>query len=323
MNDKRARLIQWTALLGCGIIATQIAAILFKGEAYCLNQGCKIVESLTTIPPFYLNLAGFLYFLAVFAIARRVAKHPPSGLDWLNLLLLIGLAGEGVLLSYQLFVAQAICSYCLIILALVVLLNIIRGRTQLMFALPIFIAVLAASASLNFGAARIMIQSQNLAAGTFAVKTHKAPSEKLYLFFSSDCPHCLKVLDTIGEEMNCEINFNPIDRFESLGVGGLTYFPDYNPALNRLLLSLLDIKTIPVLMADTERGPALIKGEQAIIDYIDKTCFTAEIDPYSGTSHYDESANGFSTDAAPDGECEIEVECPDDIPEQPLSADEY
>ncbi|MFN2368829.1 MAG: hypothetical protein ABR605_07775, partial [Desulfurivibrionaceae bacterium] len=227
MEDKRVRIIQWTALLGCIITAAQIAVILFKGEAFCLNQGCRIVENLTTIPPVYFNLAGLVYFLVIFAAARPTAGRPRPGFDWLSTLLLAGLAAEGMLISYQLVVAQTFCSYCLIILALVVLLNILRGKKQLLTGSAIFISILAVAGSLNFGASRIMIQSQNLREGTFAVKSDDYPAAELHLFFSSNCPHCLNVLDAMAVGNNCEINFNPIDRLESLDLAELTYFPEY------------------------------------------------------------------------------------------------
>ncbi|MDF1577344.1 MAG: hypothetical protein RQ753_00195 [Desulfurivibrionaceae bacterium] len=317
MNDTRSRLIKWTALLGSGLIAVQIATILFRGEAFCLNQGCKIVENLTLAPPIYFNLAGLLYFIAVFTAARRSGRRYEGVFDLLDLLLLAGLAGEGVLLGYQLFVAQTICAYCLLVLSVVVLLNIIRGKNQLLIGLPVFLSVLAVFAALNFGASRIMIQSQSLAAGTFAAKSPDYPTEQLYLFFSSDCPHCQNVLDAIQDDNSCEINFNPIDRIESLALTGLDYFPDYSPAINRLLLALLDIKNIPVLLTGMENGPTLLKGERAIVDYINRICLAKESDPYTGTSGYDEPFTGFSRDDAADGECEIEVACPDDLPAQP------
>jgi uncharacterized membrane protein len=320
MTDKRAKIIQWIALLGCGFIATQIATILFKGEAFCLNQGCKIIEDLTTIPPIYFNLAGFLFFLAVFAASRCTKNRPTQNIDWLRLLLLTGLVIEGVLISYQLFVAQTLCSYCLIIFSLIILLNISYGRQQLLLGVPILLAVLIAFSSLNFGSAQILLQAQNLESGTFAIKGQEAPaSQQLYLFFSSDCSHCRNVLAAIEGDNNCELNFNPIDRIESLDVAGLEYFPDYNPSLNRLLLSLLEIKTIPVLLAKNPEGLTLIKGEGAIVDFINATCFDKEIDLYSGSSS-DTDDIGFSTEATQEGECEIEVECPDPVEESTSSA---
>jgi uncharacterized membrane protein len=319
MTDKRAKIIQGIALLGCGFIASQIAAILFKGGAFCLNQGCKIVEDLTTVPPIYINLAGFIFFLAVFAASRYSRNHPQQNIDWLRLLLLTGLAMEGVLISYQLFVAQTLCSYCLIIFSLIILLNISYGRQQLLLGIPILLAVLIAFSSLSFGSAQILLQAQNLGSGTFAVKGQETPARQLYLFFSSDCPHCRNVLEAIEGDNNCELNFNPIDRIESLDVPDLKYLPDYNPSLNRLLLSLLEIKTIPVLLARNQEGLTLIKGEGAIVDFIKTTCFDEDIDLYSGSSS-DIEATDYSQETAQEGECEIEVECPDPIEQSTSSA---
>jgi len=324
MEIKRARIIQWTALLGCGFIATQIATILLRGEAFCLNEGCKIIENLTTIPPLYINLAGFLYFLAVFVAGCWSQDRPQPHFDWLRLLLLVGLAVEGVLGSYQLFVVQTICSYCMIVLGLVLLLNIICGHRQLMIGLPIFLAVLITSSFLNFGSSQIMIQAQNFNQGTFAVKGADITKGQLYLFFSSDCPHCRNVLTAIEEAKNCEINFNPIDRIDSLDVSGLNYSSDYNPSLNRLLLSLLDIKTIPVLLSKTVTGLTFIKGEAAIVEYLKNTCVEPEIDPLGGMSSDESPLIGTSpVETAPEGECEIEEACPDDNLQQQSSPGEY
>ncbi|MCK4839064.1 MAG: hypothetical protein KAS94_09680 [Desulfobulbaceae bacterium] len=319
MTNKKIKIIQWTALLSCGFIATQIATILFKGEAFCLNQGCKIVENLSIVPPIYINLAGFLFFLAVFATSRCSQDRPQPFFDWLRPLLLTGLAIEGVLISYQLFVAQTVCYYCLVIFGLIVLLNIIYGRKQLLLGGPVLLAVFITFSSLNFGSSQILLQAQNLESGTFAVKGQVAPSSQQYLFFSSDCPHCRNVLDLIESDNNCEFNFNPIDRIESLEMSGLNYSTAYNPSLNRLLLSLLDIKTIPVLLTRNQDSLTLIKGEGAIVDFINESCFEAPIDPYSGSSSNNDTI-GISSNTAPEGECEIEVECPEPVEESTSSA---
>lgn len=319
MTNKRIKIIQWTALLSCGFIATQIATILFNGEAFCLNQGCKIVENLSTVPPIYINLAGFLFFLAVFATSRYSQGRTQPFFDWLRPLLLTGLAIEGVLISYQIFVAQTACAYCLIIFSLIILLNLIYGWQQLLLSGPVLLAVVITFSSLNFGSSQILLQAQNLESGTFAVKGPVDPSSHQYLFFSSDCPHCRNVLDLIESDNNCEFNFNPIDRIETLEIPGLNYFKDYNPSLNRLVLSLLDIKTIPILLTRNQNGFTLIKGEGAIVDFINSSCFGAPIDSYSGSSSYNDTI-GFSSDtAAPEGECEIEVECPDPVEESTSS----
>jgi uncharacterized membrane protein len=312
MTDKQAQTMQWTALLGCGLITTQIAIILVKGEAFCLNEGCKIIENLTLLPPLAFNLAGLFFFLAVVVASRYGRNQSQPGFDWLRPLLLSGLAVEGILVSYQMFVVQTACVYCLAVFALVVLLNIIPGRRQLLLGGAIFLAMLIAASSLNFGPSQALLQAKNLGAGTLAVQSGAAPTGQLYLFFSADCPHCQNVLDALAGADDCELNFNPVDKIESLALPGLTYSSNYNSAVNRLLLSLLEIKTIPVMLARNQDDLAIIKGETAIIDYLKRTCFAKPSLPYSGATSADD-AIGFSTDTAPAGECEIEVECPDPL----------
>jgi uncharacterized membrane protein len=319
MTEKRAKIIQGTALLGCGLITAQIAIIIFRGESFCLNQGCKIIENLTLLPPLAFNLAGLFFFLSVLPASRSARKRAQPGFDWLRLLLLSGLAVEGILISYQMFVVQTACFYCLTIFALVALLNIISGRRQLLLGGPLFLAMLIAAGTLNFGPSQALLQAKNLGAGTFAVQGSATPTAQLYLFFSADCPHCRNVLDVMAEADNCEINFNPVDKVEALGGPGLTYLPDYKPAVNRLLLSLLEIKTIPVMLAKNQDDFSIVKGETAIIDYLKRTCFDTQPPPYSGSSS-DDGGLGFSTDTAPTGECAIEVECPPDSTEQPTSS---
>jgi thiol-disulfide isomerase/thioredoxin len=215
-------------------------------------------------------------------------------------------------------VIQTTCVYCLLIFALIVLLNVIYGRHQLLLGTPVFLAGIIAFSSLNFSSAQILIQAQNLESGTFAVKRHDNQAEPLFLFFSSDCPHCRNVLDTLDGDNNCQISFNPIDRIDSLDVPGIEYFPNYNPTINRLLLSLLDIKTIPVLLDKNGKGLTFIKGEEAIVDFINKTCFDKQLPPQAGSSSYN-APIGFSAFPAPEGECEIEVECPDLVEGQSTS----
>lgn len=335
MTAKRTRILQWTALLACLLIAAQMATILIRGGALCLNQGCEIVEALTTVPALYFNLAGLLYFLAILVGSRSFATRDRSRFDWLRLLLLAGLAAEGVLINYQLFVAQTFCSYCLLIFAIIVLLNLISGWRQTLLGLAVFLAMFAAFGALNFGAARILIQKQNLRAGTFATRSSATPGKELFLLFSSDCSHCRNVLAAIEGADNCEINFNPIDRIEALALPGLTYVPGYNPALNRLLLSLLEIKSIPVLLAKDQEGLAFIKGEGAITNYINQTCFAAPLWPESGATSANETITplwpesgaasdnatiGFSEATTIEGECEIEVACPDQLEQSTTSA---
>ncbi|RJX34537.1 MAG: hypothetical protein C4531_03950 [Desulfurivibrio sp.] len=310
MKQTSLKIMQGIALLACGFIGVQIAMIIFSGKALCLNDGCSIAEKLTTVAPVYLNLSGFVYFLAVFLVCRWSGPRTPPAIDWLRLLLLIGLAVEGVLVSYQVFVIHALCSYCLIIFSFIVLLNVLYGRQQLFIGIPLFGAVLAAFTILNFGPTLLTLQNQTLASGTLAVRKCAQPLKQLYFFFSSDCPHCKNVLQALENCNSCEFHFNPIDKIKSMDMPELEYSPTYNPALNRLILSLVKIETIPVLLVQNPDGLTFIKGEESIIRFISQTCFREEPQLYLDSSLYN-APQGMSVYDEQQGECNIQLDCPD------------
>lgn len=310
--------MQWAALLTCGVIALQMAIVAIKGEALCLNQGCRIIEQLTTVPSLLFNLAGLIYFFAVFFCSRWRRGRPAPAFDPLRLLLLVGLAAEGVLVGYQVFVTQTLCSYCLGIFSVVVLLNILFGLYQLLTGGAIFLAVFASFALLNFGPALLSLQNQSLASGTFAVKRCVAPAKKLYFFFSAECPHCQGVLKSLENCNSCEFHFNPIDRIQSLAIPELEYASTYDPALNRLILALLQIDSVPVLLVQNPDGLNVIRGEQSIIHFIGQICFREESLLYMDSSQYGESGN-ISVYDEQEGDCTIQLECPEpgSEPERP------
>jgi len=318
MSGKRETIIQWGSFLAGIFIALQIVFIISKGEAFCLNDGCRVVEKLTVVPPLYINLAGLLYFTVLFCVSRRSRRSKSgrsgTGLDHPHLLLLLGLAVEGVLLSYQLFVIRTLCSYCLVIFAVILVLNILRGWQQIRYGVPLFGVMLASFAVLNFSPASLLaLRSENLASGTYAVKRCAVPTRKLYFFFSSDCPHCKNVLKVLENCNSCEFHFNPIDANQTLGISELEYSPSYSPSLNRLVLSMLNISTIPVLLVQNQDGLTFIKGEESIIRFVGQVCFKEQ--EISTDTNLPEEQEGMNFLEEQEGECAIEVECPDD-PEQ-------
>jgi len=309
MKHTYLKTMQLIALLACSFIAVQMAMIIVSGKALCLNDGCGIAEKLTTVAPVYLNLSGFIYFLAVFFTCRWFSSRPPA-FDWLRLLLLIGLAVEGVLVSYQVFVIHTLCSYCLIIFSFIVLLNILYGRQQLFIGVPLFLAVLATFTILNFGPALLTLQNQTLSSGTIAVRKCAQPLKQLYFFFSSDCPHCKNVLKALENCNSCEFHFNPVDKIKSLSIPELEYTPTYSPALNRLILSLVKIQTIPVLLVQNPDGLTFIKGEESIIRFISHACFLEQQQLPLDSSLFS-APQEMSVNNPLEGECDIQLDCPD------------
>jgi uncharacterized membrane protein len=312
MSGKRITIIQWTSLFAGSIIALQIGYIFLKGEVFCLNDGCRIVENLTTISPLYINFTGLFYFTLLFCTSLWLQSGPGTFSAWTRLLLLLGLAVEGVLVSYQIFVIQNFCSYCLFVLCIIVILNILYGWQQIGLALALFGVTVASFAVLNFSPASLLaLRNETLASGTFAVKKCAVPAKKLYFFFSSDCPHCQNVLSVLENCNSCEFHFNPIDKNNTLAMPELEYSSSYSPSLNRVVLSMLNITTIPVLLVQNQDGLSFIKGEESITRFVSRTCFHEKEEISIESSLYEFPA-GMNINIEEEAECAIEVECPDE-----------
>jgi hypothetical protein len=298
------------ALLGALGAAAQSALLLVRGEALCLNEGCRVVEGLTRVPPLYVNLAGFAFFLAAALLAWRApANHAARRL--LRTLLLAGIAVEGVLFSFQLLVAKAFCAWCLSVFALVVLLNLLAGARQVLGAAAVFAASLAAFAALRFGVVQPPAGGRALDGGTYGVRRCESPAKQLYLVFSSSCPHCAEVLRTLESCNSCNFHFNPIDRLEGLDLPGVERTHSWDPAVNRELLALLGIDEVPALLVPGPEGMSIIRGEKRILAFIRAECFRAEpvlnVDP---SRLLGDGALELFRDEKDDG-CNVQVDCPE------------
>jgi uncharacterized membrane protein len=263
------------ALLGALGAAVQSALLLVRGEALCLNEGCRVVEGLTRVPPLFINLAGLGFFLAAAVLAWR-APADGTARRLLRTLLLAGIAAEGVLFSYQLLVAKAFCGWCLTVFALVVLLNLLAGSRQVLGAAAVFAAALAAFSALRFGAVHPAAGGRALDGGTYGVRRCEKPAKQLYLVFSSSCPHCAEVLRTLESCNSCNFHFNPIDRIAGLDLPGVERSASWDPAVNRELLALLGIDEVPALLVPGPEGMSIIRGEKRILSFIRAECFRAE-----------------------------------------------
>jgi uncharacterized membrane protein len=273
MNAQSIKRIAFVAFAASTLIAVQLLIITLQGEAACLNEGCHVVESLTRISPFLFNLIGFLFFQAVGWCFLLAGTRRENLLALARLLLLVGLAVEGVLLSYQIFVVKVFCSYCLFILALVLLLNALAGGRQLLSGVMLLTGGVFMSALLNYGPAALLSRQQTIANGTYAIRTCSAPKKELYLFFSENCPHCQNVLQALEGCTSCNFHFNPVARLDGdMLKGEINKNEEYDPELNKLLLKLLGIDAIPVLLEKTGAGFSLIRGEKEIIAYVRQSC---------------------------------------------------
>jgi len=264
--------IIYLSILACIVIIAQALLIVFKGEAFCVNEGCRTVEALTLILPFYFNLLGAAYFFSIFCTAL-ITKQRSGTEPLLRIILISGLAAEGILLGYQIFVANVFCSYCLLILLLVVILNSLMGLRQLTLGLVTIVAQLIMFSLLNFDTAKTPLHGRTLDNGTYAVRRCSDPIKQLYLIFSEDCPHCYKVIEALEGCTRCEFHFNPIKKIGSDLLPGLSPNEKFLPEINTAALKILGIDTVPVLIAKDHDGLTFIEGERNIINYIQNTCF--------------------------------------------------
>lgn len=300
------------ALLASLVTAIQAFFIYTGGQTICFNSGCAIVDSLTTVSPLYFNIAGFVFFQVLFWCLLWGRDGAEFWHKFARLLLLAGLCTEAVLVFFQYFIAEAFCSYCMVILTFIVLLNVLSGPRQIFRGIVLSSAVLVAFMSLQFRTAANF--GTSLEEGSMASVGGERDDAQLYLFFSSTCAHCEKVIERLREENRCSVRFNPVDRIDDFDFAGATIAADYRPALNVNFLKNLSIKEIPVLVAIEKEKTLVFKGEQYISAYLDENCRETVVPvDYGGTTSLPSTqyiipgVTGVEEDACPvDANCEPE-----------------
>jgi len=129
--------MQIIAIIASFITALQAVIGLIYGSIICPNSGCKVVEGLTAISPLYLNFLGLIFFQCVFWGVRLQKNKSTQPVDLLGILLISGLVFDSILLAYQIFVARTFCGYCLLIFVMVLLLNLVYGKRQMVAGIAI------------------------------------------------------------------------------------------------------------------------------------------------------------------------------------------
>jgi uncharacterized membrane protein len=296
------------ALIASIVTALQAVYGLVYGSILCPNSGCKIVETLTAIRPLYLNLLGLIFFQAVFWMLHLLKDRSKSRLDLLGTLLVGGLVFDAALLAYQVFVVRTFCGYCLLVFGFVLVLNLLYGKRQMVAGFSILAALLLSFSILTFVPAGVLSQTEPLKSAAYGVKSCSTPSKEIYLIFSSNCPYCEKVLETLSNCNSCDLYLNPIDKAASIKNIELAPNPKFSPTVNRLVLSVLGIDSVPVLVVKSAEGFRLIKGERQIVNYVRRACFTE-----ADVLYYEKSIQtvdeGITVITDQDGECSVAIDC--------------
>lgn len=297
------------AFLASALTIVQAFFIYIKGQTICFNNGCAIVDSLTAVSPLYFNIAGFLFFQTLFWCLLWGRDGSEYWHKFARLLLLAGLCAESVLVFFQYSIATVFCSYCLVVLAFIVLLNVLSGLRQIFRGVVLFSAVMVACFSLQFrGAAD---SGDSLDSGSMAMLAGEKEEAKLYLFFSSTCAHCEKVIEALREENSCTVRFNPIERIDRFAFPGVEVFANYNPETNLNFMKSLSIKEIPVLVAIEPLNILVLRGEQRIREYLDENCRETKVVDYSGTSSAEPTEYTILPKAGSQGDdaCPVAADC--------------
>jgi len=307
------------SFLASVLTAMQVVLLHTGRKGLCFNDGCEIVDNMTNISPLYFNIAGFLFFQALFWLFLLGRNGSEYWHKLARLLLIAALAAEAVLVFFQHSIATVFCSYCLVILAVIVLLNGCCGLRQLVRGTVIFFAVFITCCSLQFGPPSTG-RGISLDSGSMAMVNGEKGGDKLYLFFSDSCSHCEKVIEAIAADNLCAIRFNPIEKIEKISVRNAVLFANYDPQVNRALLQSLSINEVPILMVKTEEETRVLKGEKRIREYLEKTCRRSPSVDYGGTSKSVSSGYSFLPEMQKSKEdaCSVGTDCDTSVP--PTSA---
>lgn len=293
------------SLVGCALTGLQTFLILYRGDGICLNEGCEIVDSLTLLPPLYFNIAGFLFFLFISLGISQARKGSELWQRFTSLLLLAAVAAEAVLICFQYFITDVFCSYCLIIFSLIVLINLFMGLRQTFRSVVIFAAVCMAFSSLDF-----TVDNQttfSLDDGTLATFKADSSDRQLYLFFSSTCTHCESVIETMKEEIRCNVSFNPVDQVASFTFPNIDVSLSFEPRVNVSYLKLLGISEVPAMTSIQQQSTTVLKGEKAIVEYLQQYCLPGKSEKIA-EPQYNQSSNYSFPLPETDG-CAVAEDC--------------
>lgn len=280
------------SLAACLLCATQAFLLVYQQGAFCLNQeGCDLVEGLTKVSPVIVNLLGSLYFLILF-LALWGSKKSVVWANSVLLILLAGVAAEGVLISYQEFIVGVYCSYCLMVFGCVVVLNLLAGWRQILMGIFVFGSIVVVFSGLKF-ISPTESDGIDLNNGIYGSLEIPGAAEDLYLFFSASCPHCEDVIASIDEDFSCSLNFNPVQQIQTPPLKGITVNDTFSPETNLRFLKQLNIWEVPVLAIQKQNEIRVIRGKKSIVQFLDQNCRPQE---FEGSS-YDTDVNDMSLPA--------------------------
>ena len=247
-----------------GVFYTASETVLkLLGTSICGSQGCNVVSSFARYGDVPVLFMGVSFFVVMAAFTLLVASgREDLGVRFfgrqvrINLhmavmvMIMAACAAEGYLVGFQLYSAAAICSYCMGMLALVIVTMVtyafVHGRLVILSGVLTFCAVLVVTSLIN-----PVGRAVNLDEVSVEKITRGKPGHTYYLIYGADCRHCEKVIDYCRKNLNDDfcVALCPMERCGAV-------------------LESLNVREVPVLLADRGRRKEIITGEGEILNYL-------------------------------------------------------
>jgi hypothetical protein len=116
------------------------------------------------------------------------------------------------------------------------------------------------------------------------------------------------VIESLDNCNSCDLYLNPIDNISSLNINGLELNSSFSPEVNRLILEIFGIDSVPVLVAKDKEGYRFVSGENRILSFISRACFT-----HDEVLYLDKSPAAADREITvlteEDEECSVEIDC--------------
>lgn len=214
-----------------GLILTSVEFFYsLQGKSLCPTDGCLIVGSFAKDDK-VLYLLGMIFFGSIIALFlfKKYFSHANLLID---MLLILGMAVEGYLVGFQVFVVQNYCLFCLIVAGIIFSLALMRIVLKKNIVVPVgfavFVLIFASVWFINPGLKSI-------------------PDSQYVLIYSENCPHCHKVID-FCKEKNIPVELVKVNDMKGF-------------------CKTVNINTVPVLVCNCPDKKTILKGESNIINY--------------------------------------------------------
>ena len=240
------------SLAGMAYVGLGMVMLLTRGVP-CMGTGCKVVQSYASHGELPVMVLGMVFFAVLSAFIYMDMKEIQFIIKpklAAKVMLVSALGVEGYLVGFQVFVAHAVCLFCMGMLAMVAItaVSYTFGKPVMYVGTAVFFAVIAMMFLVRPYAG--IPTSLDGIADNHIVKG--SPPSRCYLFYSRSCEHCEKVIDYCESTpgLNIDLYTCPV-------------------SMARGLLASLGIDRVPTLLVDNGGTKEIITGDRAIISYLE------------------------------------------------------